>query len=111
MGRVDNMSAIAAMALGAFLPSYIVVVAAVNEMLDSGLQQRHLAIVATIWVLLATAGVAAPLYVVVRHPESAPATYERWRTWIVANSRAVLFAVGGLVAVVLVGKGIVGLLG
>jgi hypothetical protein len=36
--------------------------------------------------------------------------YARWRVWIVANSRAVLFAVGGLVSLVLVVKGIVGLL-
>jgi hypothetical protein len=110
MGRLDGMSAIAAFALGAFLPTYIVVVGAVSEMLDSGLRQGRLAMVATGWVLLASAGVAAPLAVIVRHPDQAPDTYERWRTWIVAHSRAVLFAVGGLVCGVLIGKGIVGLL-
>jgi hypothetical protein len=110
MGRVDDMSAIAAFGLGVFLPSYIVVVSAVSEMLESGLQQGELALVAVGWVLLASVGVAAPLAVVVFRHDRAPATYEQWRVWIVTHSRAVLYAVGGLVCGVLIAKGAVALL-
>src|SRR3954454_14511040 len=46
MKRIDGMSPVAAFALGAFLPSYVVVVGAVTEMLDSGLRQGALALVA-----------------------------------------------------------------
>jgi hypothetical protein len=109
MGRIDTMTPMLAFGLGAFLPTYAAVVAAVNEMLSSGLKQRELLIVAIGWVLLASAGVASPLLVLVTGREHAPDTYQRWRDWIGANSRAVLYAVGGLVCVLLVGKGIVGL--
>lgn len=110
MGRVDGMSALAAFGLGAFLPSYIVVVGAVSEMLDSGLRQGELAFVAVGWVLLASVGVASPLAVVVFRHDRAPATYEQWRAWIVTHSRAVMYAVGGLVSGVLIAKGAVALL-
>jgi hypothetical protein len=111
MKRIDGMSPVAAFALGAFLPSYVVVVGAVTEMLDSGLRQGALALVAVGWALLASAGVAAPLAVIVFRRDRAPDTYERWRGWIVGHSRAVLLLIGGLVCGVLVAKGLVALLG
>src|SRR3954453_9814745 len=111
MKRIDGMSPIAAFVLGAFLPSYVVVVGAVTEMLDSGLHQGTLALVAVGWALLASAGVAAPLAVIVFRRDRAPDTYERWRGWIVGHSRVVLFAIGGLVCGVLIAKGLVALLG
>ena len=43
--------------------------------------------------------------------DHAPETYQRWRWWIVEHSRAVLYGVGALVCLVLVGKGIAGLVG
>src|SRR4051812_44747811 len=110
MGRLDTMKPLAAFGLGAFLPSYAVVIAAISELLGTGFSQGWLVLVAVLWVLLASAGVASPLAVLVSDRENAPATYARWRGWIVAHSRAVLYAVGGLVCVVLVVKGIVGLL-
>jgi len=109
MGRLDTMKPIPAFGLGAFLPSYAVVIAAISELLGTGLSQGWLALVAVLWVLLASTGVASPLMVQVTDRANAPATYARWRGWIVAHSRAVLYAVGGLVCVVLIGKGIVGL--
>ncbi|MDN5766855.1 MAG: GAP family protein [Humibacillus sp.] len=111
MTRLDSMSPLVAFGLGAFLPTYVIVVAAVSEMISSGLTQGWLLVVALAWVVLASTGVASPLFVLVRHRHSAPATYQRWRTWIIANSRAVLYSVGGLVCVALSAKGIVGLLG
>src|SRR4051812_44778165 len=109
MGRLDTMKPIPAFGLGAFLPSYAVVIAAISELLGTGLPQGWLLLVAILWVLLASTGVASPLMVLVTDREHASATYTRWRQWIVAHSRAVLYAVGGLVCVVLIGKGIIGL--
>jgi hypothetical protein len=111
MARLDTMSPVLAFALGAFLPTYAVVVAAVSEMLSSGLTQGRLSVVAVVWVLLASTGVASPLVVLAKDRQQAPQTYQRWRAWILAHSRAVLYSVGGLVCLVLVVKGVVGLLG
>ena len=109
MGRLDVMSPLLAFGLGAFLPTYAVVVAAVSEMLSSGLTRGWLAAVAAAWVVLASTGVASPLVVLVADRDHAPETYQRWRSWIVGHSRVVLFGVGALVCLVLVGKGIAGL--
>ena len=111
MGRLDSMSPLVAFALGAFLPTYAVVAAAVSEMVSSGLTQGWLLVAAAAWVLLASTGVAAPLVVLVRDRDQAPQTYQQWRAWILEHSRAVLYGVGGLACLVLVGKGVIGLLG
>ncbi len=110
MGRLDTMSPLLVFALGAFLPTYAVVVAAVSQLLTSGLTQASLLVAALAWVLLASTGVAAPLLVLVRDREHAPETYQRWRAWITAHSRAVLYGAGGFVSLVLAVKGVVGLL-
>ena len=109
--RLDTMSPVLAYGLGAFLPTYAVVVAAVSEMLSTGLSQGALAVVAAGWVVLASAGVAAPLAVLVVHRDHADRIYAAWRAWILGHSRAVLYGAGGLVCLVLIVKGLVGLVG
>ena len=110
MARLDGMPALLAFGLGAFLPTYAVVVAAVSELLSSGLSQASLLLVALGWVVLASLGVASPLFVLVTKRDQAAEVYQRWRVWIIGHSRAVLYLVGGLVCVVLIVKGLVGLL-
>jgi threonine/homoserine/homoserine lactone efflux protein len=111
MGRRDAMPPWLAFGLGVFLPSYAVVVAAVSEMLSSGLSQGWLLAVAVVWVLLASVGVGAPLMLLMTDRDHAPETYQRWRSWIVTHSRAVLYGVGAVVSVVLIVKGAAGLVG
>src|SRR5947209_4521740 len=65
MRRLDTMKPIPAFGLGAFLPSYAVVIAAINELLGTGLSHGWLLLVAILWVLLASTGVASPLMVLV----------------------------------------------
>ena len=60
--------------------------------------------------MLASAGVASPLVVLVRNRDHADRTYAAWRAWILGHSRTMLYGVGGLVCLVLVVKGLVGLL-
>jgi Sap, sulfolipid-1-addressing protein len=110
MTRLDTMPWAFALALGAFLPNYVIVVAAVSQMLQSGWHQSALALAAAGFIVIASAGVAAPLVVLVVRGDGASAVYQQWRASLIAHSRAILFAVGGLVALVLVAKGIAGLL-
>lgn len=111
MAKLDKMTPLFAFGLGAFLPTYAVVVAGVSEMLSSGLSQASLLVVALAWVLLASSGVVSPLAVLVNDRDRAPEIYQRWRAWIVAHSRAVLTSVGIAVSAVLILKGLVGLVG
>lgn len=111
LGRLDDMSPWLAFGLGVFLPTYAVVVAAMNELLTSNVTQATLIVTALVWISLATVGVAAPLGVLVVDGDAAPARYAGWREWILGHSSAVTFLVGIVVSVLLIGKGIAGLIG
>jgi hypothetical protein len=109
MSRLDSMSPAPAFVLGGFLPNYAIVVAAVGNVIQAGLPQARAAVVMSLFVVVASAGVAAPLLLIVIRRNDAPAIYQRWRAWLVAHGQALVQVVLAVVAVVLVAKGIVGL--
>ena len=104
------MSLLPAFVLGAFLPNYAIVVAAVSNIVQAGLSQTQAAVVLFLFVVVASAGVAAPLILLVFRRDAAPATYQGWRVWLIANGHRVLTVVLAVVAVALITKGMVGLL-
>ena len=111
MGRLDSMSPAPAFVLGGFLPNYVVVVAAIGELVQAGLSGGHLALAALAFVVVASCGVAAPLLVLVVRRDDAARIYASWRAWLVTRGQLLMLAVGAVVAAVLVVRGIVGLAG
>jgi threonine/homoserine/homoserine lactone efflux protein len=109
MSRLDSMSVLPAFVLGAFLPNYAVVVAAVSNVVQAGLSRTQAALVLALFILVASAGVSAPLFLLVFRRDAAPAIYQRWRLWLMSNGQKVLTTVLAVVAVALVIKGAVGL--
>jgi len=109
MGRLDSMSPAPAFVLGAFLPNYAIVVAAVGNVIQAGLPQARAGLVMALFIVVASAGVAMPLLLIVIRRDDAPAIHQRWRAWLVAHGQALVRAVLAVVAAVLVAKGIVGL--
>jgi hypothetical protein len=109
MARLDSMSPLPALVLGAFLPNYAIVVAAVGNVVQAGLTQAWAAGVLALFVLVASTGVAAPLLLLVFRREQAPEIYQSWRVWLIANGQKLVTLVLVVVAVVLISKGIVGL--
>jgi hypothetical protein len=110
MAKLDSMSPLLALVLGAFLPNYVVVVAAAGEVLQIKASTTVVVVAAICFILLASVGVAAPLAVLAFRGKDSARIYANWRTWLITHSRAVSYATGAVVAVVLVVKGIVGLL-
>ncbi len=109
MARLDSMSVWPAFVLGAFLPNYAIVVAAVGNIIQAGLPRAQAALALIAFILVASAGVAAPLLVLVFRREDAPAIHQSWRAWLVARGQSLLTVVLTVVAVVLIAKGIIGL--
>jgi hypothetical protein len=107
MSRLDSMSPLPAFVLGAFLPNYAIVVAAVSNVLLAGLSRAWAAIVLVIFLIVASAGVAAPLLLLLFRRQEAPKIYQEWRAWLIANGQSVLKIVLVVVAVVLIGKGVI----
>jgi hypothetical protein len=104
MDRVDRMRPASAFGLGAFLPTYVLVVAAANEIVrtDATVAARAAA-VATV-IVIGSLGVISPLLVsvVARDPD---ALLARWRRWMLAHCDAVLTWVMVLAGAYLVAKG------
>jgi Sap, sulfolipid-1-addressing protein len=110
MTRVDSMGVVPAAILGGFLPNYVLVVAAVTNVLELGVSKGAEAAIVVAWVAVASLGVAAPLVVVLARGDQAPATLASWRAWMTEHGSAVLIVVFGVVGLALVVKGLVGLL-
>jgi hypothetical protein len=110
MRRIDTMHPVTAAALGAFLPNYVFVVAAVTNVVELGVSRTLGSVIVLAWVALASLGVAAPLLVLLVRRGGATATYDSWRTWLLRNGHGVLLAVVAGVGVLLAIKGSVGLL-
>jgi hypothetical protein len=109
MGRLDSMSPAPAFVLGAFLPNYAIVVAAVGDVIQAGLPQGRAALDMFLFIIVASAGVAAPLLLMVIRRDDAPAIHQQWRAWLIAHGHELLTVVLAVVAVVLITKGVVGL--
>jgi len=105
MDRVDRMRPVVALALGAFLPPYVLVIAAANEILrtDTSTTVRVVA-VATV-AILGSVGVLTPLIasVVVRDSD---AMLARWRTSLLDNWATVLIWLMVFIGVYLLLKGV-----
>ncbi len=109
MARIDTMPPVLAGALGAFLPNYVLVVAAVTNVLELGLSRAAASAVVVTWVVVASLGVAAPLFVLLVRRDDAAGIYRSWRVWLLSNGQAIVLVVLGVVGVVLTIKGVVGL--
>jgi hypothetical protein len=109
MSRLDSMSPLPALVLGAFLPNYAIVVAAVSNVVQAGLSQAWAGVILVLFIVVASAGVAAPLGLLVFDRHDAARIYQGWRVWLIANGHRVLTVVLAVVAVVLIAKGVVGL--
>ena len=109
MSRLDSMSLLPAFVLGAFLPNYAIVVAAVSNVVQAGLSKGQAGVILVLFIAVASAGVAAPLLLLVFRRDSAPRIFQSWRVWLIANGQRVLTVVLAVVAVALVVKGVVGL--
>ena len=108
MSRLDSMSLLPAFVLGAFLPNYAIVVAAVSNVVQTGLSKSQAGGILVLFIVVASAGVAAPLLLLVFRRDAAPAIYQGWRVWLIANGQRVLTLVLAVVAVALIVKGIIG---
>jgi hypothetical protein len=109
MKRLDSMSPAPALVLGAFLPNYVIVAAAVSNVIAAGLPQDRAVAAMVLFILVASAGVAAPLLLLVFRRQDAPAIYQTWRAWLTSHGQALIRVILAVVAVVLVVKGVVGL--
>jgi len=80
--RVGGMGVVAAFCLGAFLPPYVVAVAAGNEIVRQGSGGAVAWAEAIVFVLVACIGVTTPIVVVLTSPAGPEVRLAAWRAWL-----------------------------
>lgn len=99
ISRVGSMSVLFAFALGAFLPPYVVALAAGNEIVRAGLSGGMAWTQAAAFVVFACLGVVTPIVIVVASPSGAEARLATWKTWLERHWQtvvAVILLVAGI---------------
>lgn len=97
-------------AIGAANPKNVVVgIAAAATITSAGLSAAQAVLAIVVYVVVAGAGVAAPLVVMVVYGEKAGDILDGWKTWLGRNNAAVMSVLFLVFAVVLIGRGIAGI--
>jgi hypothetical protein len=96
-------------AIGAANPKNIAVaVAGAAAISSAGLSTGQSIVSIVAYVVIAAAGVAAPLVVMVSLGDRAQGVLESWRAWLALNNATVMAVLLLVFGVVLVGKGVAG---
>lgn len=106
ISRVGSMSTLFAFALGAFLPPYVVAVAAGNEIVRRGLSGNLAWAEAVVFVVVACLGVVTPIVIVVASPSGADARLATWKGWLERHWHTVVVVIVLVAGVYLAAKGI-----
>jgi hypothetical protein len=101
---------VGAFALGAFLPTYAIALAAVSEVVRADLAAGASIVACLVFVATATLLMAAPVLVVRSGGESSGPRLDAWRTWLHHHASDLTTGLLGLIGVVLCVRGITGLL-
>jgi Sap, sulfolipid-1-addressing protein len=110
MEGLDRAPVWFAFGLGAFLPNYVVAVAAVGEIQDSTLGMSARIAVGLAFTVASTIGVAAPLIVIAVRHNDADEILQRARAWLMAHGTGLVTVVLLILGVALIVKGVVALL-
>ena len=107
MKRLDTMSPVAAFALGAFLPPYLLAVAVGNEIVRRDLDSTARIVAVILYVVIGSIGILIPILVTIVRPSRADALLANWRTWLQLHWQAVLVWLLLVIGAYLVVKGVV----
>jgi threonine/homoserine/homoserine lactone efflux protein len=105
ISRVGSMSTVFAFALGAFLPPYVVALAAGNEIVREGLSSGMAWAQALVFVVVACIGVVTPIVIVVASPSGAEARLATWKAWLERHWQTVVAVILLVAGIYLVLKG------
>ena len=104
MGRLDTMPWALALVLGAFLPELLPRRRRCDR--DGPDRPDRAALVATAVVFILVASLGRPAGRTRGQARSGTRGLCGWRTWILANNRPVMYGMGAMIAVILIGKGL-----
>ena len=106
LSRLDQTNWLLAVLVGAFMLTYSLTVAAASEILKANVSATDEAVAFAVYGLASIATIVAPIVVVLVAPARSADRLERWRLWLLGNSRAVGLIALMVVGAILIGRGI-----
>jgi threonine/homoserine/homoserine lactone efflux protein len=98
LDRVDRTHWLLALAVGAFMLSYTLSLAAVAEILKANVSALEASGAAFVFAAASIVTIAAPVAVVIAAPERSAEVLASWKAWLLANSRSI-----ALIALMVIG--------
>jgi Sap-like sulfolipid-1-addressing protein len=105
LSRIERIHWLIAAAVGAFMLSYGLSLAAASEILKANVSRFDAAVALAVFAVTSIVTVAAPIVAVLVAPERSEQRLETWKSWLLGNSRAVALIVLILVAAALIVRG------
>ena len=103
LDRIERTHWLLAVAVGGLMLSYALSLAAFAEILKANVSTADAVVASVVFALTSIVTVAAPVVVVLAAPERSAAVLERWKAWMLANSRSIaliaLMVIGALLVV------------
>src|SRR5262245_54780122 len=100
--RLDATNWLVGVVVGAFMLTYSLTLAAAAEVLKANVSRADVAIAFVVFALASITSIAAPIVIALAAPNRAATTLERWRRWLIGNSRTI-----GLVALIVIGVALI----
>lgn len=98
LNRLDRTNWVLAVLAGAFMLTYSLTIAAAAEILKANVSTADSLVAFVVFALASIVTIVAPIVFVLAAPERSGETLERWRRWLLGNSRTV-----GLIALMIIG--------
>jgi hypothetical protein len=103
--RIEGTNWLLATAVGAFMLSYALSLAAASEILKANLSRADDGVAIAVFALTSILTIAAPIVLVLVAPDRAAQRLEAWKTWLLGNSHTVALVVLMVVGAFLIFKG------
>jgi len=98
LNRLDRTNWLLAVLAGAFMLTYSLTIAAAAEILKANVSTTDSLLAFVVFTVASITTIVAPIVFVLTKPERSAETLERWRRWLLGNSRTV-----GLIALMVIG--------
>jgi hypothetical protein len=109
LDRIDRTNWLLAVAVGAFMLSYTLSLAAVAEILKANVSALDASAAALAFAAASIVTIAAPVVVVLLAPERSAEVLASWKGWLLANSRSIALIALMVIGALLIARGAVDL--
>jgi len=105
LDRVERTHWLFAVAVGSFMLTYSLCVAAVAEILKANVTRFDEGVAFVVFAVASIITIVAPITVAIAAPDRSEQTLARWKLWLLGNSRAIVLIMLMVIGAILIARG------